>query len=88
MSLPFVWAMVPAVEEQIGANVDATRSPLSRVGHFGTHIDSTWPHIQQTVYQQIGDLPPDVIRKFSWENASRLYRHLVPADVQKNPEAF
>jgi hypothetical protein len=29
-----------------------------------------------------------VIRKFSWENASRLYRHPVPVEVQRNPEAF
>lgn len=52
------------------------------------HCDSTWPHTQQAIHEQIGDLPSDVIRKFSWENASRLYRHPVPAAVQRDPEAF
>jgi predicted TIM-barrel fold metal-dependent hydrolase len=52
------------------------------------HCDSTWPHTQQTIHEQIGDLPAEVIRKFSWENASRLYRHPVPTEVQQNPEAF
>jgi hypothetical protein len=33
------------------------------------------------IHDQIGDLPADVIRKFSRENASRLYRHPVPAEV-------
>ena len=34
--------------------------------------------------------PPfaEVIRKFTWENASRLYRHPVPDTVQHDPEAF
>lgn len=52
------------------------------------HCDSTWPHTQQTVHEQIGELPRDVIRKFTWENASRLYQHPVPAAVQRDPEAF
>ena len=52
------------------------------------HCDSTWPHTQQTIHEQIGDLPHDVIRKVCWENASRLYRHPVPVEVQRDPEAF
>ncbi|MDX6501787.1 MAG: hypothetical protein QOG23_5047, partial [Blastocatellia bacterium] len=52
------------------------------------HCDSTWPHTQQTIHDEIGDLPPDAIRKFTWENASRLYQHPVPVAVQQNPDAF
>jgi predicted TIM-barrel fold metal-dependent hydrolase len=52
------------------------------------HCDSTWPHTQETVHEQIGDLPPDVIRKVTWENASLLYRHPVPEAVQRDPDAF
>ena len=32
--------------------------------------------------------PPDDIRKITWENASQLYRHPVPAAVQADPDAF
>jgi predicted TIM-barrel fold metal-dependent hydrolase len=52
------------------------------------HCDSTWPHTQQAIHEQIGDLPQDVIGKITWENASRLYRHPVPVEVQRDPEAF
>jgi predicted TIM-barrel fold metal-dependent hydrolase len=52
------------------------------------HCDSTWPHTQQTVHEQIGDLSPELIRKFTWENASRLYQHPVPFEVQRDPESF
>jgi predicted TIM-barrel fold metal-dependent hydrolase len=52
------------------------------------HCDSTWPHTQATIAQEIGHLPPDDIRKITWENASRLYRHPVPAAVQRDPDAF
>jgi Amidohydrolase len=52
------------------------------------HCDSTWPHIQQTIHDEIGGLPEDVTRKITWENASRLYRHPVPVETQWHPEAF
>jgi hypothetical protein len=52
------------------------------------HCDSTWPHTQETVHEQIGGLPSHLIRKFTWENASRLYNHPVPVDVQRDPELF
>ena len=37
---------------------------------------------------EIGGLPADDIRKITWENASRLYRHPVPPEVQADPDAF
>jgi predicted TIM-barrel fold metal-dependent hydrolase len=52
------------------------------------HCDSTWPHTQETIHEEIGDLPANLIRKFTWENASRLYSHPVPLDIQRDPEAF
>jgi hypothetical protein len=52
------------------------------------HCDSTWPHTQETVHEQIGELSQELIRKFTWENASRLYQHPVPVEVQRDPESF
>lgn len=52
------------------------------------HCDSTWPHTQATIHEEIGDLPADAIRKITWENASRLYQHPVPESVQADPESF
>ena len=52
------------------------------------HCDSTWPHSQRTIHEQISGLPDDIIRKVMWENASRLYQHPVPVAVQTDPNAF
>ncbi|AXN49922.1 hypothetical protein MMRN_26790 [Mycobacterium marinum] len=52
------------------------------------HCDSTWPHTQQTMHEQLDGLPADVIRKITWENAARLYQHPVPVAIAQNPEAF
>jgi predicted TIM-barrel fold metal-dependent hydrolase len=52
------------------------------------HCDSTWPDTQAVIEREIGGLPADDIRKFTWENASNLYRHPVPPEVQANPNAF
>jgi predicted TIM-barrel fold metal-dependent hydrolase len=52
------------------------------------HCDSTWPDTQAVIEREIGGLPAADIRKITWENASRLYRHPVPAEVQADPNAF
>ena len=52
------------------------------------HCDSTWPHTQETIHEEIGDLPQEVIRKITWANASRLYSHPVPIEIQRDPNAF
>jgi len=52
------------------------------------HCDSTWPNTQAKIESEIGGLPADDIRKFTWENASRLYRHPVPPEVQADPDAY
>ena len=46
------------------------------------HFDSTWPDTQEAVRRQLGDLPEDLIRKATHENASALYRHEVPAEFR------
>ncbi|HEY2429973.1 MAG TPA: amidohydrolase family protein [Acidimicrobiales bacterium] len=52
------------------------------------HCDSTWPRTQEVIARDIGHLPAADIRKLTWENASRLYRHPVPKAVQDDPDAF
>jgi predicted TIM-barrel fold metal-dependent hydrolase len=52
------------------------------------HCDSTWPRTQSVIEREIGALPADDVRKMTWENASRVYRHPVPEAVQRDPNAF
>ena len=52
------------------------------------HCDSTWPHTQQVIDQEIGGLPEDDVRRMTWQNASEVYRHPVPAAVQRDPNAY
>jgi predicted TIM-barrel fold metal-dependent hydrolase len=52
------------------------------------HQDGTWPDTQEIIHAQIGHLPADDVRKLTWENASALFGHPVPAAVQADPEAF
>ncbi|HEX4016380.1 MAG TPA: amidohydrolase family protein [Frankiaceae bacterium] len=52
------------------------------------HSDSLWPRTQSVIQQAIGDLPAADIRKFTWENASTVYRHPVPKSVIDDPESF
>jgi predicted TIM-barrel fold metal-dependent hydrolase len=52
------------------------------------HSDSLWPRTQAVIKQAIGGLPPDDVRKFTWENAATLYRHPVPQSVIDDPESF
>jgi predicted TIM-barrel fold metal-dependent hydrolase len=52
------------------------------------HLDSTWPDTQAVVADQLAGLHPDAVRKISWENASRLFRHPVPVAVQDDHDAY
>jgi predicted TIM-barrel fold metal-dependent hydrolase len=52
------------------------------------HQDGTWPDTQAILRDQIGHFPAAEIRKLTWENASRLFQHPVPAAVQADPEQF
>ncbi len=52
------------------------------------HCDSTWPYTQQVIHDEIGGLPAEDVRKMTWENASRVYRHPVPDRVQADPDSY
>jgi predicted TIM-barrel fold metal-dependent hydrolase len=52
------------------------------------HLDGTWPDSQSALWRQVGMLPPDVIDKVAWQNASALFRHAVPASVVADPGSW
>jgi predicted TIM-barrel fold metal-dependent hydrolase len=52
------------------------------------HLDGTWPNTQELLWRQLGDLPAADQRKIAWENASKLFRHPVPASVADDPNSF
>lgn len=52
------------------------------------HCDSTWPHSQRTIHEEIGELPAEDIRRITWENAALLYQHPVPKTIQQDPNAY
>jgi predicted TIM-barrel fold metal-dependent hydrolase len=45
------------------------------------HGDSTWPDTQHVIERTLGRLPAAEIRAICCENAARVYRHPLPADV-------
>ncbi len=47
------------------------------------HADSTWPDTQPRASEALRDVPADVVRKVTWENASKLFRHPVPESLQR-----
>jgi hypothetical protein len=47
------------------------------------HADSTWPDTQPSARAALEGLPVDVVRKVTWENASKLFRHEVPKELQR-----
>ena len=52
------------------------------------HLDSTWPDTQPLLHRHLSHLPPDVVARIAWGNASEVFRHPVPAAVQQDPGAF
>jgi predicted TIM-barrel fold metal-dependent hydrolase len=52
------------------------------------HADSTWPDTQETVRKSLKDLSAEDVERISWRNASELFRHPVPVEVQRDPDAF
>ncbi|HEY7133529.1 MAG TPA: amidohydrolase family protein [Acidimicrobiia bacterium] len=47
------------------------------------HADSTWPETQTLADAGLRGLSEDEIRKVTWQNASELFRHPVPTDLQQ-----
>ena len=46
------------------------------------HADSTWPDTQAMAAAGLAGLPADDVRRITWQNASELFRHPVPAALQ------
>jgi predicted TIM-barrel fold metal-dependent hydrolase len=46
------------------------------------HADSTWPETQDRARAGLAGMTDDEIRKLTWQNASKLFRHDVPSDLQ------
>jgi predicted TIM-barrel fold metal-dependent hydrolase len=46
------------------------------------HADSTWPDTQLRAVDGLGDFTTSEVRKVTWENASNLFRHPVPAELR------
>jgi predicted TIM-barrel fold metal-dependent hydrolase len=47
------------------------------------HADSTWPDTQLRAAEGLRDFTPTEVRKVTWENASNLFRHPVPPELQR-----
>lgn len=47
------------------------------------HADSTWPDTQSRAHAALQGLPDEDVRKITWENASKLFRHPVPEELQR-----
>ena len=52
------------------------------------HADSTWPHTQERLAAQLAGLSDREAAKVTWQNAADLFRHPVPVEVQRDPNAF
>ncbi len=52
------------------------------------HSDSLWPRTMEVVSESMKGLSADELRKITWENASKLYRHPVPQSVIDDPNSF
>ncbi|MET1000225.1 MAG: amidohydrolase family protein [Acidimicrobiia bacterium] len=46
------------------------------------HADSTWPDTQARAHDSLAGMTPTEIRKLTWENASKLFRHPVPQELR------
>jgi predicted TIM-barrel fold metal-dependent hydrolase len=47
------------------------------------HADSTWPDTQVLAAEGLDGVSADDIRKVTWENASKLFRHDVPNELRR-----
>jgi hypothetical protein len=52
------------------------------------HPDTTWPNTQPLLARHLDLLDRDVADAITWRNASQLFRHPVPVEVQQNPNAY
>jgi predicted TIM-barrel fold metal-dependent hydrolase len=52
------------------------------------HADSTWPHTQQKLAEQLQGLNAEEIERVTWRNASELFDFAVPLAVQQDPNSY
>src|SRR5262245_59066746 len=52
------------------------------------HADSTWPNTQERLGAQLALLSDREASQVTWQNAAYLFRHPVPLDVQRDPNAY
>jgi hypothetical protein len=52
------------------------------------HCDSTWPHTQRVLAEELAGIPDDEAELISWRNAAALFRHSVPEHVQADPNRY
>lgn len=52
------------------------------------HADSTWPETQAALRRQLAGLPDADVERITWRNASEVFRHPVPEEVQRDPDAY
>ena len=52
------------------------------------HADSTWPHTQERLAAQLTGLSDPEVARVTWQNAADLFRHPVPVEVQRDPNAY
>jgi predicted TIM-barrel fold metal-dependent hydrolase len=52
------------------------------------HADASWPDTQEKWRRQFDGLPDDEVQRMAWRNASELFQHPVPVEVQRDPNAF
>ena len=47
------------------------------------HADSTWPDTQAMAREGLAGVSAEDVRKLTWENASKLFRHPVPKELMR-----
>ena len=52
------------------------------------HADSTWPNTQQMLREHLAGLADDDVQRVTWRNAAALFRHAVPDEVARDPNAY
>jgi predicted TIM-barrel fold metal-dependent hydrolase len=52
------------------------------------HSDTNWPNSQEMLRRELEGVPADEVARLTWQNASELFRHPVPAGVQADYNRF
>jgi predicted TIM-barrel fold metal-dependent hydrolase len=70
-------------KRQIYATFQESPTAISQLQFYGAdnllwasdypHPDSVWPHSWAAIERQMGHLPPETVRKLTFENAAKLY---------------